>query len=309
MSNLSAEDSLPEGVMSSGFIGLGNIGKPMALHWARSGTPLLVFDVMPQAAADLIVAGAKSAPSIPELARESQIIGICVRDDQQVEQILYGGDGILENAKADTIVAIHSTVYAESILKWHEAGKARSIHVIDASVTRSLQAGRFCYMLGGSAGVVERCRPLLAAGGNKVIHAGPVGSGIALKLCNNMLTYASFVAMHEACALTEALGLDPLLLQNVGGNNGVVTALMASLWNNRKQLAEQGSTVLETALAPHAANAIKDLSAALSSARPLGISLPGAQSTLGLIEQAFLNRSRPLHSDPGPSQAAAAGSC
>jgi 3-hydroxyisobutyrate dehydrogenase-like beta-hydroxyacid dehydrogenase len=278
-----------ERAMSVGFIGLGNIGKPMALHWAHGEQPLLVFDVVPQAASDLVAAGAKAAASVIELAHQSNIIGICVRDDKQVEQLLYGADGILENARPDTVVAIHSTVYQESILAWHEAGKAKSIHVIDASVTRSLEPGNFCYMIGGTATLVERCRPLLAAGGNKVVHAGPVGAGIALKLCNNMMTYAAFIAMHEACDLAEAFGLDARLLQEVGDANGVVTPLMAAFWNQRKQLADQGEEVLRGAFGPHAANASKDLSAALKSAQELEVSLPGARKSLELIQDVFVN--------------------
>src|ERR1700728_3682001 len=106
--------------MSVGFIGLGNIGKPMAMHWARGDELLVVFDVVPQATADLVAAGAKATMSVAELARQSRIIGICVRDDKDVEQVLSGSGGILENAQPDTVVAIHSTVNQESILEWHE---------------------------------------------------------------------------------------------------------------------------------------------------------------------------------------------
>src|SRR5271170_5912612 len=116
--------------MSVGFIGLGNIGKPMAMHWARGKEPLLVFDVMPQATVDLAAAGAKVAASVAELAMHAHIIGICVRDDKEVEQLLSGPGGILANARPNTIVAIHSTVKQESILEWHERGKTKSLHVI-----------------------------------------------------------------------------------------------------------------------------------------------------------------------------------
>src|SRR5208282_4766775 len=137
--------------MSVGFIGLGNIGKPMAMHWARGEEPLTVFDVVAQATVDLVAAGATAAESVAELARRSRIIGICVRDDKEVEQLLSGPGGILENARPDTVVAIHSTVKQESILEWHERGKAKTLHIIDASVTRATEPNKFCYMLGGSA--------------------------------------------------------------------------------------------------------------------------------------------------------------
>jgi 3-hydroxyisobutyrate dehydrogenase len=149
--------------MSIGFIGLGNIGKPMAMHWAGAKQPLVVFDVLPQATADLVAAGAKAAATVADLAREAEIIGICVRDDKDVEQVLSGAGGILDNARPGTVVLIHSTVKQESILKWHERGKAKSVQIIDASVTRATEPNKFCYMLGGDAAVVAAVRCSLPA--------------------------------------------------------------------------------------------------------------------------------------------------
>jgi 3-hydroxyisobutyrate dehydrogenase len=276
--------------MSVGFIGLGNIGKPMAMHWAHGSEPLLVFDVAPPAIADLVAAGAKAAKSVAELARDSKIIGLCVRDDKEVEQVLSGSAGILESARPDTVVLVHSTVTQESVFAWHERGKLKSIHIIDASVTRATEPGKFCYMLGGSQALVERCRPLLVTGGNSVVHAGPVGSAIALKLCNNMITYAEFIAMHEASKLARAFGLDPELLHQVSKVNGVITPSMAMLMRARDQLAKQGEAALHGAFAPHGALGKKDMAAALKSAKELKVSLPGAERTEELIADVFVNR-------------------
>jgi 3-hydroxyisobutyrate dehydrogenase len=275
--------------MSVGFIGLGNIGKPMAMHWAGAKQPLVVFDVLPQAAADLVAAGAKAAATVADLAREAEIIGICVRDDKDVEQVLYGASGILDNARPGTVVLIHSTVKQESILRWHEQGKAKSMHIIDASVTRATEPNKFCYMLGGDAAVVDRCRALLAAGGNAVVHAGPVGAAIALKLCNNMMTYASFIAVHEAYKLARAFGIDPELLHQVSNTNGVITPSMASFIRARGQIAKQGEAVLQAAFGPHGALGKKDMAAALQSAKKFEVSLPGAQKTEELIADVFVN--------------------
>jgi 3-hydroxyisobutyrate dehydrogenase-like beta-hydroxyacid dehydrogenase len=276
--------------MSVGFIGLGNIGKPMAMLWLQSSQPVIVYDVAPQAAADLVAAGAKAAGSIAETAAGSDIVGVCVRDDEQVERVFYGEGGILGNARPDTVVAIHSTVKQDSILKWHEAGKARSIHVIDAAVTRSAEPGKFCYMVGGSEALFGRVRPLLGAGGNAVIHAGPVGSAIALKLCNNMLTYAAFIAVHEAWRLAQAFGLEFGLLQQVGKVNGAVTGQMAGFITGRNQLAAQGESVLNAAFGQHATLGSKDLRCALESAKKLKVALPGTQKSEELIEDVFLCR-------------------
>jgi 3-hydroxyisobutyrate dehydrogenase len=275
--------------MSVGFIGLGNIGKPMAMHWAGAKQPLVVFDVLPQATADLVAAGAKAAATVADLARESEIIGICVRDDKDVEQVLSGAGGILDNARPGTVVLIHSTVKQESILQWHERGKAKSMQIIDASVTRATEPNKFCYMLGGDAAVVDRCRPLLATGGNAVVHAGPVGAAIALKLCNNMMTYASFIAVHEAYKLAQGFGIDPELLHQVSNANGVLTPSMAVFIRARTQIAKQGEAVLRAAFGPHGALGTKDMAAALQSAEKLKVSLPGARKTEELIADVFVN--------------------
>jgi 3-hydroxyisobutyrate dehydrogenase len=259
------------------------------MHWAGAKQPLVVFDVLPQAAADLVAAGAKAAATVADLAREAEIIGICVRDDKDVEQVLYGASGILDNARPGTVVLIHSTVKQESILRWHEQGNAKSMHIIDASVTRATEPNKFCYMLGGDAAVVDRCRALLTTGGNAVVHAGPVGTAIALKLCNNMMTYASFIAVHEAYKLAQGFGIDPELLHQVSNTNGVITPSMAGFIRARGQIAKQGEAVLQAAFGPHGALGKKDMAAALQSAKKLEVSLPGAQKTEELIADVFVN--------------------
>ena len=274
--------------MRMGFIGLGHIGKPLALHWARSALPMTVFDVAPLTTTDLVAAGASVAACVADLARRSEIIGICVRNDEDVEQLLYGAGGIFDNAPRDALVAIHSTVKHDSILRWHAQGDAKSIHIVDAAVTRGVEPGKFCYMVGASAALFGHCQPLLATGGNAVIHAGPVGAGIALKLCNNMMAYAAFIAVHEASRLAQAFGLDCGLLQQVGRANGVVTAQMADFLSARLQIAERGLEALQAAFGPHAALGKKDLLCALESADKLHVSLPGTRNNVGLIEDAFL---------------------
>jgi 3-hydroxyisobutyrate dehydrogenase-like beta-hydroxyacid dehydrogenase len=277
-------------MMSIGFIGLGNIGKPMAMKWISKDEPLLVYDVVPQAVADLVAAGATAVATPAEMARQSRIIGLCVRDDKDVEQLLYGAGGILENAKPDTIVAIHSTVHYDSIIRWNQEGRAKSIHVIDAAVTRALVPVTFCYMVGGDAALVERLKPVLLAGDNSLVHAGPVGAAIQLKLCNNMMTYAAFVAMHEATRLAEACGIDPDLLNQVGKANGVVTQQMKGFFAGRNQVAKAGEEALYKAFGPVAKLGTKDLDAALQRAKQVNAKLPGAQKNRELIEDVILNR-------------------
>ena len=276
--------------MTVAFIGLGHIGKLMALHWAKSKETCWVYDIMPQPVAELVAAGAKAAASPTAIAKEANLIGLCVRDENDVNQLLYGAEGLLENAKPDTIIAIHSTVTQDAIMRWHKDAQAKSIHLIDAPVTRGVEPGTFCYMLGGDAAIVERCRATLELGGNKIVIAGKVGAGIALKLCNNLMTYASFVAMHEAYRLGEACGVAPELMFEVGKANGVVTPLMQLFLINRNMAAEQGAEALQKAFAPAVGLGEKDLAAALKSGEKLGIKLPGTQKNSELIGDVFLAR-------------------
>jgi len=276
--------------MRIAFIGLGHIGKPMAMMWLQSNLTMLVYDAIPSATRDLVSAGAEAASSVAALACAAQVIGICVRDDEQVESVLSGPHGILENAKEGTVVLVHSTVRQDSILKWHKRGFKKKMKITDASVTRALAPNTFCYMVGGDAQLVNRVKPLLAAGGNTVLHAGPVGSGIALKLCNNMLTYASFVAAHEAYKLAKAFGLDPEMLHKVSAANGVLTPITEALIRGREAAErEGGKPAVEEMFAPHGANGTKDMRAALVGAKHLGVSMPGAEKTAQLIAEALLN--------------------
>lgn len=284
--------------MSLGFIGLGNIGKPMARHLFKLGEPLYVHDVAQGPLDELVGLGARTATP-RAMAAECRIIGLCVRDDGDVESLLDGADGLLRNMAANSVVAVHSTVTQAALLRWSRQAAERGIHLIDAPITggaSGAEAATLAYMVGGPAEIVERCRPVFATSGRKVIHAGPVGTGIALKLCNNLMTYAAFAAMHEADALARVGGLDPALLIEVGRANGVVTPQMEAFIGNRCKLSAAGAEAVRKAFGPFAALGRKDLAAALSSAAHLGLELPVTARVAEIIEAVFLD-ARPRSSD------------
>jgi 3-hydroxyisobutyrate dehydrogenase len=278
--------------VSIGFIGLGNLGAPMARQLLRLGEEVLVHDVAEERVAELTALGARSG-GLRELAANCRIVGVCVRDEPEVASLLGGSAGLLAHMAADTVIAVHSTVTQAAILEWAHAAQARAVHLIDAPVTggaSGAQGGTLTYMVGGAVSIVERCRPVFMTSGAKVIHAGPLGSGILLKLCNNLMSYAAFCAAYEAERLARAGQLDPALVIEVGRSNGVVTAQMEAFLGNRAQLLAAGPPALRKAFAPFAALARKDLEAALASARALGLELPGTASVAGLIENVFLNQ-------------------
>lgn len=279
--------------MSIGFIGLGNIGKPMAKHLLQLGEPVHVYDVFEPGMQELAGLGAVAAASPAALAKECRHIGLCVRDDRDVEQLLYGAGGLLDNAAAGTLIAIHSTVTQAGILRWRRDAAEHGIDLIDAPITGGAggaEQGTLCYMVGGDVTLLERCRAIFMTSAEKIVHAGPVGAGIALKLCNNLMTYAAFAAMHEAANLARECGLSLESLHAVGQSNGVVTPQMYSFVTGRDAVAAQGEQALEQAFGPFARLGEKDLEAALQSGRQLGLEMPATECVQGIIGKVFLKR-------------------
>lgn len=279
--------------MSIGFIGLGNIGAPMARQLLKLGEEVWVYDLAESRVAELAARGARAARSAHELTASCRHIGLCVRDEKDVGNLLHGPEGLLAHLAADTIIAVHSTVAQAAVLGWAEQARARGIHLIDAPITggaAGAEAATLTYMVGGEAAVIERCRPIFMTSGQQVIHAGRLGAGILLKLCNNLMTYAAFAAIDEADRLARAGGLDPQLLVEVGRSNGVVTAQMAAFLGNRGQRVVAGAQPLRQAFAPFAALAVKDLAAALASAHELRVALPATERVAAIIEKVFLHQ-------------------
>lgn len=285
----------PSTVSTVGFIGLGNIGQPMAAQLANSDFTTYVYDVYPPSVEAVVAQGARPAASPAEMAPLCDVIGLCVRDDNDVEAVLMGPQGLLANMRPGAVVAIHSTVTQDGLARWLDAARQAGIHLIDAPITGGGQGARekkLCYMVGGPAEIVEHCRPVFMTSGEKLVHAGEhVGAGMALKLCNNLMTYAAFAAVHEATRLAERCGLAPELLFEVGKSNGVVTPQMVAFIGNRQALQSNYSEAdFEKLFSPHAMLGEKDLGAALLSASQRGARLPVTERVKEYIKAIFLNK-------------------
>jgi 3-hydroxyisobutyrate dehydrogenase len=286
--------------MNVGYIGLGNIGKPCAQRLITEAFVAHVFDVFQPAVDELVAAGAVGCASVAELAGACEHIGICVRDEVQVEALLYGDGGILANASADTVVAIHSTVTQAKILQWAAEAAGTDLVLIDAPITGgALRAadGTLCYMVGGDEATVQRTTPVFNTSAEKIVHAGPLGSGIALKLCNNFIQYTEFVAMAEATRLAQACGLSSDVLRDVGLSNGVVNEQMHLFVSGRNALAASCSEQeMDQFFGAMGRLGRKDLDCALSTATAHGVTLPTAEYVRDRIEDVFLARdaSRPV---------------
>ncbi|MEM1112464.1 MAG: NAD(P)-dependent oxidoreductase [Pseudomonadota bacterium] len=286
--------------IKAGYIGLGNIGKPSAQRLVTDGIEAHVYDVYQPAVNELAAEGAVACGSVAELAAACEHIGICVRDDAQVEELLYGDDGLFAKAAAGTLIAVHSTVKQSSAQRWAAEAAEKGLILLDAPITGGAHRaadGTLCYMVGGAEADVARATPVFETSGEKVVHAGPIGAGIALKLCNNFIQYTEFVAMAEATRLAEACGLSVDVLREVGLSNGVVNEQMHMFVAGRNGLALSCSEEdMEQFFGVMGRLGEKDLDCALDTAEEQGVELPTAKYVRDRILNVFLakDESRPV---------------
>ncbi|QWF20969.1 NAD(P)-dependent oxidoreductase [Nocardioides sp. LMS-CY] len=199
-----------------GFVGLGNIGRPMALRLAAAeGIELTVYDVVPEPVAELAAAGARPAASVGALADSSDVVCVMVRDDDQVRAVAADvGDG--------AVLVVHSTVAPGTPAELEAGGST----VLDAPVSggpMGAAEGTLAVMVGGSDEAFVLARPALDAMSSYVVHAGPLGAGTRMKLARNLMHFVAFTAATEAQRLAEACGLDLVELGRVVRHTDVIT--------------------------------------------------------------------------------------
>jgi 3-hydroxyisobutyrate dehydrogenase len=278
------------GLMRAGYIGLGNIGAPMAERLISSETSLVVFDAV-AAAMGNFSGRAKLAGSPAELGREAEFVGICVRDDPDVETVIDGPDGLLRSMKGGAI-AIHSTVRPATVIALSQKAAAQNVVLIDAAVTGGAHAaaqGGLTAMVGGTEAQVEKLRPLISKYCSSIVHAGAVGAGMSLKLCNNLVTYLELVAVLESYKLAEAMGIEHERLTAVMMNNGNLTpAMKAYIGFRQTGAATIGADAFLASQKSLAHLAEKDLSLAIEVATEAGVDVPAAEAIRGMFRKTVL---------------------
>ncbi|MFP6625656.1 MAG: NAD(P)-dependent oxidoreductase [Deltaproteobacteria bacterium] len=275
----------------AGFIGLGNIGRPMAARLVAAGFETHVYDLSSEALSGLASLGAHPASSAEELAAASDVIGICVRSDDEVRTVVTGPAGVLDGAVPGAVVAIHSTVLPATAVEMSEAAAANGVGLVDACVTggaAGAEAGTLTYMVGGNDADIEKCRPVFESSASRIICTGGVGTGAAVKICNNVITYLEFLAAREAFRLAEAAGLSVDTLEEVTRSNGNLTEQMQAFLGLHKMPAEQRQEAgMRSLLEGFAGLADKDLASALELARGAGLRLPGTEACRGLVRDIY----------------------
>ena len=263
--------------MRVAWIGLGNIGLPMATNVVAAGHEVVGFDVRAGATEALAERGGGTASSPADATRGADIVHVAVLDGPQVEAVTAGTEGAFTTAGPGTVVAVHSTVHPSTV-RAVAARAPRDVVVLDAPVSggvKGARAGTLCVMVGGPAAGFARARPVLDAIGDLVLHLGDLGAGLAAKLARNLVGYVTMLAVHEGRALAAAAGTDPEQLRTILEDTGTVSPMMRELLRVRG-----GDPVYARDLAPLVRIAAKDLEAAMGLADEVGVAVPAAALTL-----------------------------
>ena len=195
-----------------GFLGLGTMGMPMATNLAKAGYSLIVWNRTASKMAPLLRLGAKAGKGPAQVAAEVDVVITMVSTPQDVEQIALGPDGIVDGLKPGTVYIDMSTVSPATSRKLAGAAAAKHAEFLDAPVVGSkgpATEGTLVILVGGLPGTLERCRPIFAAMGQTLIHAGGVGMGSALKLATNLMLAHLAAGFSEGLLLVQRAGLDP----------------------------------------------------------------------------------------------------
>lgn len=194
-----------------GFIGLGNMGNPMASNVLKNGFPMTVFDRNPKAMENLVQGGAKAAASAKQVLESAEVLLTCLPGSPEVEALYLGAGGLIELAKRGTVLVDLSSVLPSTPRKLESHATARGVHYLEAPVSGGVTGARaatLAVMTGGDAAVLERVRPILRAIGPNIYHVGAAGAGNTLKAINNMMSSVNALAMMEGMVLGLKAGLD-----------------------------------------------------------------------------------------------------
>jgi len=195
---------------TTGFVGLGRMGRPMAANLCRKGFPLAVYDINPEPVRALVAAGAQAAADVAEVARAGDVIFTMLPDSAAVDQVVAGAGGLLEHARPGSVIVDMSTVSPLVTDRLAAAAAARGLSFVDAPVGRlasHADRGESLFMVGASDADFTRIKPRLDAMGTTIYHCGGVGAGMRTKLVNNYLAIVSCQLNAEALALSQRLGL------------------------------------------------------------------------------------------------------
>ena len=221
---------------SVGFIGLGNMGNPMALNVLKGGFPMTVFDLDRQTMKNLVDAGAKGASSAREVARNADIVVTSLPGSPEVEAAYLAEGGLIDSAKAAAVLIDLSSVLPSTPRRLEARAREKGLQFLEAPVSGGVTGARaatLAIMVGGDAVILDRVRPVLKCIGPNISHIGPAGAGNTLKAINNMMSNVNALAMMEGLALGLKAGLDLKtmadVIQKSSGNSNALARVERAL--------------------------------------------------------------------------------
>jgi 3-hydroxyisobutyrate dehydrogenase len=264
-----------------GFVGLGIMGRPMALNLTKAGHSLKVFNRTPSKLKPLTDAGAQPAATPADAAIGSEAIITMVSDTPDVEQVVLGDSGILQKASRGSVVVDMSTISPSATARMARQCEARGVDMLDAPVSggeRGAIEGTLSIMVGGHEEVFRRCTPIFQAMGRNVVYCGDHGTGQTTKLCNQVICVLNILAVCEGLTLAQRSGLDlDAMLRAVSGG-------AAGSW----MLSNLAPKMIQGNWAPGFLIRLqqKDLRLVMQAADELKLSLPGTALVHRLFDSA-----------------------
>jgi 2-hydroxy-3-oxopropionate reductase len=255
--------------MKIGFIGLGIMGKPMAKNLLKAGHEIVCFDVIKANVDDVVKAGAKAAASSKAVAEQCALIVTMLPNSPHVKEVVMGPGGILEGAKAGTIVIDMSSIAPLASQEIEKACAAKGVKMIDAPVSGGEPKaidGTLAIMVGGDVAVFNSVKEILLKMGASAVHCGTIGAGNTTKLANQMIVACNIAALSEALILAKKAGVDPKLVFEAikGGLAG------STVMNAKTPMILDGNFKPGFKIDLH----IKDLSNALDTGHSVGAPMP-----------------------------------
>jgi 3-hydroxyisobutyrate dehydrogenase len=238
-----------------GFVGLGDIGEPMARCILSAGFPTTLWARRPAGLAPFEGTGYRRAESLVDLGRAADVVGVCVFGEDDVSEVVLGDDGILAGMAPGGVILVHSTVSSEYVADLARRCAPHGVTVLDAPVSgfrRRAESGRLTVMVGGPAETFEQVRPVLESFGEHVEHLGPIGQGLAMKALNQALLFANIASAAFALETGRRLGLDREATERVlcsasGGSFGM--ELLVGRMLKDPQFARLGTSIFDKDLA------------------------------------------------------------
>ena len=267
--------------MDIGFIGLGNMGGPMALNLQKAGHTVIAYDISPSALERAAQAGAVPARSPAEVARGAETVLTSLPTPLVVESVYLGPGGLLEGARAGQLFVDLSSITPHLARKLAERLAEVDVEFLDAPVsggTTGAAAGTLAIMVGGDPQTLARAEPVLRCIGERIFHAGPVGAGSTIKILNQLLMGINSMAMLEMLSLARRSGIDLALVKEIISASSGFSRAVQTRFDKAAQHDFQPGFAIDLMC--------KDLRLGREMAKELGAELPVASLVLSIYEQA-----------------------